>query len=373
MSLEQQIDRLRKEIKSERLSMSIGELSGLYDRKEIDIHPKFQRILRWSGEQKTKLIESILLRIPVPPVYVAQDALGKWDVVDGVQRLGTVFEFLGVLRDPDGQVRQPLVLRSTKLLPELEGYSFSSTPDAINSFGVPLQLDFRRSRIDVEIILKESDPSTKYELFERLNTGGSMASDQEVRNCVLVWINESLFDWVKGELGNYEHFQKCVQLPERLEDLQYRSELILRFLALHQIEVDNLRGIKDLGEFLNEKNREIAVSEDFDRGSHERTFKETFRLLSEAVEGDAFRKFSKATNSFSGPFLISAFEAVALGVASNIDQWLALAPAKAKDLVSTRVKTLWDQASFVGHIGTGVSAQNRMQKSVPFGRQFFKP
>lgn len=81
MSLDQRIDVLRKEIKSDRLSMSIGELAGLYQRGELDIHPKFQRFLRWSDEQKTKLIESILLRIPIPPIFVAQDPDGRWDVV----------------------------------------------------------------------------------------------------------------------------------------------------------------------------------------------------------------------------------------------------------------------------------------------------
>ena len=96
MSLEKEVSDLRKEITSERLAMSIGELEGLYARDELDIHPKFQRVLRWSDTQKSKLIESLLLRIPVPPLFVAQDLSGRWDVVDGVQRLGTIFEFLGV-------------------------------------------------------------------------------------------------------------------------------------------------------------------------------------------------------------------------------------------------------------------------------------
>jgi uncharacterized protein with ParB-like and HNH nuclease domain len=73
MNLEEQIEKRRKEIHSDRLSMSLGELEGLYERGEIDIHPKFQRVLRWSDDQKTRLIESLLLRIPIPPLFVAQD------------------------------------------------------------------------------------------------------------------------------------------------------------------------------------------------------------------------------------------------------------------------------------------------------------
>jgi len=105
--------------------MSIGELESLYERNELDIHPKFQRVLRWSEGQKTKLIESLLLRIPVPPIFVAQDSSGHWDVVDGVQRLGTVFEFLGVLRAPDNSLHEPLRLTATKLLPALQALPLS--------------------------------------------------------------------------------------------------------------------------------------------------------------------------------------------------------------------------------------------------------
>src|SRR5262245_7526250 len=102
MDLESQVDSRRKQIHTDRLSMSIGELEALYGRGELDIHPKFQRVLRWSNTQKTRLIESLLLRIPMPPIFVAQDENGNWDVVDGVQRLGTCFEFLGILKDEKG-------------------------------------------------------------------------------------------------------------------------------------------------------------------------------------------------------------------------------------------------------------------------------
>ena len=76
MSLEKRIAELRADVQSDRMSMSIGELAGLYEREELDIHPKFQRILRWSIEQRTRLIESILLRIPIPPIFVAQCRMG---------------------------------------------------------------------------------------------------------------------------------------------------------------------------------------------------------------------------------------------------------------------------------------------------------
>ena len=76
MELEEEISRLRKENYTESYAMSIGELIRLYENEELDIHPKFQRILRWTSEQKSKLIESILLRIPIPPIFVAPGCRG---------------------------------------------------------------------------------------------------------------------------------------------------------------------------------------------------------------------------------------------------------------------------------------------------------
>lgn len=94
----------------------------LYRDGDIDIHPEFQRIFRWNSTQKSRLIESILLGIPIPPIFVSQRDDGVWDVIDGVQRLSTVLEFVGEYRDDAGQRVAPSVLTTTEYLPALEGY-----------------------------------------------------------------------------------------------------------------------------------------------------------------------------------------------------------------------------------------------------------
>lgn len=370
MTLEKRIEALRKDVSSDRLSMSIGELAGLYEREELDIHPKFQRILRWSDEQKTKLIESVLLRIPIPPIFVAQDSEGHWDVVDGVQRLGTLFQFMGILKDPQGNSRPRLMLASTVLLPELGGTYFDHENAQAKTFSPAQRLDFRRSRLDLHIILKESDPSAKYELFERLNTGGSIASAQEVRNCVLVWINESRFDWLE-KLTEDETFRRCVPLSDRLEEQEYRTELALRFLVFYSIDLAEFKEMRDVGEFLNERNRAIAFNKKFDEAREAQVFQQTFRLINEAVGPDAFRKYDPRQETFQGAFLISAFEAVAFGVARNLDAWINAGDAAPRML--SRVKHMWGEPRFTEHIGTGVAARPRMQRTIPFGREYFIP
>src|SRR5258706_4800186 len=113
MPLQEEIDKQRKEIRTDEYPMSIGELISLYSSKEIDIHPEFQRFFRWSEFQKSRLIESIFLTIPVPPIFVAQRKDGIWDVVDGLQRLSTIFELAGILRDEKDNLLPPFVLEKT--------------------------------------------------------------------------------------------------------------------------------------------------------------------------------------------------------------------------------------------------------------------
>lgn len=191
MSLQDEIAKKAGEIYRESYQMSIGELINLYRDEEMDIHPEFQRMFRWTDYQKTKLIESILLNIPIPQIFVSQCEDGTWDVVDGVQRLSTIFQFVGILKDEDGKLVPQLTLQATDALPSLAGMRWDGDSEFV--FSKEQQLTLKRARLDVTIIKKESDSTTKYELFQRLNTGGSLLSDQEVRNCLIIMTNKKLY------------------------------------------------------------------------------------------------------------------------------------------------------------------------------------
>lgn len=245
MKLLEQINKKRMEIKTDGYPMSIGEWISMYESEELDIHPEFQRFYRWTPAQKTSLIESILLGIPLPAVFVSQREDGVWDVVDGLQRLSTIFQFVGILRDENEESVEPLVLDGTKYLPALKGVSWENEdkPD----LGLPkdLQLILKRSKISASIVLKESDESAKYDLFQRLNTGGSELSPQEVRNCLLVMIKKTLFDWLK-ELPNDESFISTTALSDRPLEQSYDVELALRFVILSTIEEEEIKSIGDV-------------------------------------------------------------------------------------------------------------------------------
>lgn len=150
MSLQDEILTKSKEIQTDGYPMSIGELINMYRDEELIVNPEFQRFFRWTDSQ-TKFIESILLGIPIPPIFVSQNENGVWDVIDGLQRLSTILEFVGILKDNSGNIVKASKLSGTKFLPSLQDkYWDSSNSD--NSFTQAQRMDFKRSKLDIKII-----------------------------------------------------------------------------------------------------------------------------------------------------------------------------------------------------------------------------
>lgn len=364
MSLQSEIDKARAEIRSDGYSISIGEWISIYEKDEIDIHPEFQRFFRWSENQKSRLIESILLGIPIPQIFVAQRSDGVWDVVDGLQRLSTIYQFAGILKDENGKLITPLTLESTKYLPSLGGIRWEDDEPS-ESLTTTQRLIVKRSKIDVSIILRESDERSKYELFQRLNTGGSPLSDQEARNSILVMLNRDMYVWMR-DLANDQNFQECIALSDRAVDEQYDMELVLRFLVFRTIEVSQLKNLGDLGEFLTDRMITLAEQQTLDLGTEEQAFRTTFQILREYVGNDSFRKYDPQRGRFIGGFLVSAYEAVALGIGFNYKE-----VEKASDKIIPKIEQLWSDSEFRQNSGSGVRASSRVPRIIPYGRKLF--
>ena len=171
-TLQSEIDRYREQIRLDYYSMSIGEWISLYEQHDIEIIGESPLRFRWSDSQKTKLIESILLGIPIPAIYVYQRQDGIWEVIDGLQRLSTIYQFVGILKDKGGNLIAPLTLQTTEYLPSLLGKIWK---DIENPQGSPQGLTpeqrvlIKKAKIDVQIVLEGSNNQFKYDLFQRLN------------------------------------------------------------------------------------------------------------------------------------------------------------------------------------------------------------
>lgn len=368
MELLDQINAKRREIKTDGYPMSIGEWTSMYESNELDIHPEFQRFYRWTEPQKASLIESILLGIPLPPIFVSQRQDGVWDVVDGLQRLSTIFQFMGILRDETGKRVKPLVLEGTKYLPGLAGiYWEAKNSNDTKAMPKDLQLLIKRSKLSASIVLKESDESAKYDLFQRLNTGGSELSPQEVRNCLLVMINKSFYEWLKDFRKNPD-FVQTTALSDRPLEEAYDTELALRFIVLSRVPEEDLRSIGDIGVYMTDRMTEIANDKKFKRAATKKLFSRSFAVLSKAMGDDAFKRYSYKKARHEGGFLLSLFEAVALGVAFNIADG-TLCP---ESEIRTRAQSLWSNPDFTRWATSGMTATRRLPHLIPLGRSTFK-
>ena len=345
--------------------MSIGELTNLYRDGELKIRPEFQRFYRWSQLQKSRLIESILLGIPLPSIFVAQTEGGTWELVDGLQRISTILELQGELRDKDGNQLPPLVLESTKFLPSLGGRIWQSGEEA-NSLSEAQRLDIKRSKIDIKIIKRESSAQAKFDLFQRLNNYGSPLNTQEMRSALMVAVSPECFAWLE-KLACNKSFIKCTQLSDQLIEERFDLELVTRFIILHNRPANKLTlsSQRDLPQVLDDEMVEFAVAypENADRVSD--VFARAFAFFDDSgVSDQIFRRWDPRTGAFKGSFLSTAFEIFGLGIGYHIANG---SPFRRDNL--NVVKTLWETPSMAAGYATGQSTEARLVEFIPLGRQ----
>jgi hypothetical protein len=308
-NLEEEVNRHSNEIYTTEMKMSIGEIINLYKDEEIIIRPEFQRLFRWSIEQKSKFIESILIGIPIPPIFVQQREDGVWEIVDGLQRVSTILEFVGVLKD-----REPKPLVKTKFLPSLDGVFFKEfdgiSESKENHFSKEMQLAFKRVPLGVEIIKRESDPATKYELFDRLNSGGSLVTEQEIRNAIFL-VEKPFAIKLLHKLANQDNFNNSVVLSDRDISSAYNEEIVLRFLAYTQVSHKFCEYGNSIKDFLDNYLKSDIAEKNID--FLEKKFNNFFDFMESNFAENSFRVRMENGKYIKG-FKLSKFEALVIGL-----------------------------------------------------------
>lgn len=362
--LESEIAAARQAIASDGYPMSIGELTNLYRDRELIIRPEFQRFFRWTALQKSRLIESLILGIPLPSVFVAQSESGIWEVVDGLQRLSTIFEAQGELRDELDNLMPPLVLKATKYLPSLEGKVWTGgTPE--ECLTEAQRLDIKRSKIDIKIIKRESSPQTKFDLFQRLNSYGSQLNAQEMRSALLVAASPEFFARIE-RLASSLSFRASVPLTDKQIEERYDLELVTRFLVLHDWPDNKLSAsvLRDLPQILDDESVRLATAYPDGFENFERVFNATFDIIAANGDENVFRRWDVTRDEFRGPFVTSAFEIIAIGMGYNI----SVGHAVRSDLL-VLAKELWSLSRMQSGYSTGRSTESRLAEFIPFGRE----
>lgn len=246
----------------------VQTLLAQLDDRTLILNPDFQRLSVWQRPRQSRLIESLLLNIPIPPCFFAEDAEGTRVVVDGQQRLRAIEEFR------KGQYK----LRGLEVRDDLNGKRW-------------VDLDPRDARKIVRRVLKtvvishHSDPDIKFEIFRRLNTGGVPLTEQEIRNA----IHRGSFNRLLDQLA---HRTELLQLLRRREpDNRLRHhELVLRYFALHEALPDFRPPLKRLLDSFMGRNRNPSEEE---LGGLERRYAEAVRCVRSVFGEDAFRRYHR--------------------------------------------------------------------------------
>lgn len=352
-----EINEAKNIIKTDGYPMSIGEVINLYKDGDITLNPAFQRLFRWDNRQKSRFIESILIGIPIPEIFVAQKEDGTWQVVDGVQRLSTILQLIGLLHG-----NEVLILESTKYIPSLENKTWELLPKDI-------QRSFKRSKLNINIILTQNTDEAQYELFQRLNTGGTSLSDQEIRNCLILMINQEFFNKI-NILKDYPNFKNCLNLDESEYKKETHMEYILRmyigYAGVVDYEKHHPLNKAILQEFIDTETINIVKKGTINE--FEIVFKKTFDKLYNSLKDESFKKFDRDSDRFKGPFNISAFEMITAGIAANIEQIEQLGN---EDLIK-KIKSLYNEEKIISSLKRGVRAIKRFKDITDFSKTYFR-
>lgn len=370
--LSEEIEKAQRLVRTDAYQMSIGEIVNMYENKEIIIDPEFQRLFRWDIGQKSKLVESLLLGIPLPSIFVFEKEDGRWELIDGLQRISTILEFMGRLRDPDGGQRPPSVLEATKYLKSLHNVVWEVSdliPDVAVGEQRPLdraqQLAIRRGRLGVEILKRPSEDQTKYDLFQRLNAGGTQANAQELRNCIMIMINSEYFGAVK-QAAALPAFRSVISVTEDQAERQRHIEMAVRFLVHTNIEYDREL---DVEAYIDEGITKLAMAGDYVTATNQ--IQRTFQLLNDVAGANALRRFQNGAHV--GKVGLVGLEGIAVGVAKNLDAISALGSDAARAFVKAKVEDFWSQPQSANFTSPGLRGTIRIQRTVPFGEDWFRP
>jgi uncharacterized protein with ParB-like and HNH nuclease domain len=297
--IQEQIEKNRRSVAFDSYDITVRQLYEMIQEKMVDVTPEYQRHFIWDNTRQSQLIESLILGIPVPSLFMATNKDSTWEVIDGLQRLTTIVNFIG----NDNSINKinkssiKLKLGGLEKLDSLNGLKFEELPKSI-------QLMFMTRPLKVTVLNDRSDFEVRYDLFERLNTGGVTLHPQEIRNCVYLG---RFKDFIEKCAQNTD-FLAAVKMTSNSERTGNREELILKFFAYLEDRESFVHSVKEfLNEYMAKKTDSFINEDDF-----RLLFSETFSLINNLLPDGIVRGNRKNIT----PLIL--YEAISIGVADMI-------------------------------------------------------
>ena len=282
-------------------------------------------------------------------------------MVDGLQRVSTIISFFGDLdeslltvcvedsQEDNVNYVNKWELESGNLVEDLEGFNVDTLPKKY-------VINLKRAVCRVEILRGESNTAMKYELFKRLNSGGSTLTPQEIRNAIYRGIDPKI-NILTEKLSKNEDFIKLVSLSGQKKQELYDQELVLRFVAF----LGNADKINANTEIFLDKFMETAVKDkEFDVGYYEELFVKVMRMLRDAGDSSMFRNDRKG-------FVPAYYEGITLGIAQNIEKYEAR-----PELILERIQALKEDIEFKKYSGSASNSTSRIKNRLKVANKIFQ-
>lgn len=349
------VDEKIEKVRTRSLDLSFNELMDMYESGELIIDPEYQRMFRWDEVKESQFIESLILELPVPPIFVIETKDNEYELIDGLQRISSYLHFRGVLPEDESERTKYLKLQGCDILDELEGKCYNDLPKAI-------QIKLKRNFIRVEVLRKENNDKLRYYMFKRLNSGGEKLSDQEIRNCTIRLMDDKLNNCIINCSKNSDFKITIEKLDEEKVKRKEDQEIVLRFFALK----NNMGNYKyPFSEFLTKYMEDVAEKKfEFDYVKEEEQFAKTFYVLNSLLGEDCFSSIL-ASDKYKSDFVLYHFDALTLGIQKNLESLERIVrnyEVEKMQNIKTLINDIKKSSELVRYkTGTKGNIENRMQ------------
>jgi hypothetical protein len=353
-TLEKKYHTQMRQIVTQKIELPISALISMIE-TQIDLNPDFQRRERWHSERQSRFIESLIMNVPVPPVFLGEDDYGKYVVLDGRQRLTAVSAFL----------RNEYKLKKLEIWEELNGSTYS---DLVKRDFAKF---FTRRFIPAVVILKESSSEVKYDVFDRLNTGGVVAEPMEIRNAIY----RGQFTKLLEELARVSEFCQLWGIPvdriaaekhplyQRMADM----ELVLRFFALYEYDKMDVNFRDYLSEYMGSRNKAYIADKELAAIDAARLM----RAVTNSLRIFGTRAFERGTGAEKAPPKRSAplADAIMIALADHDSRHTTEAQVTA---VQKARDELFTNEEFVKAISAGTNGRTAIRTRIELARIAFR-
>ena len=325
----------------------------------MDLKPFYQRRRRWDDDRKSKLIESFIMNIPVPPFFLYESEFARYEVMDGQQRISAIWDFYS----------NRFKLKGLEQWPELNGRIYDRLPSEI-------QRGLDRRSVSYIVLLKESATTTNEEVllrqqvFERLNTGGVKLENQEIRHCIY----HNPFDDLLLELSHHPAMRRAWRLPEYnaeeeanppdelLDSAHYSkmkdAEFILRFFTLRHVE--KYRG--GMQSFLDQYMVRSRRFTEEDLAHLRQLFLSTIDTAASIYEEHLFKPWNVSSGSWATQPQIAYADAIMVGLSEYTDKRDAILQKSAAIVDATKQLVISQPTgTFTGQRNTKEAVKDRIQ------------